>query len=127
MTTMSRSSWARGSLAAFTLVAVSSLTTVALAQDVTEQNVAERVASAKTAQDHQALATFFKGQAATAGEKVKEHQAMLGTWKETTSGRGLIAMRQHCEANIASYKKLQKDYQAMAAEEEKMAKKAGTK
>jgi len=108
-------------------VAVSSLATVTLAQDVTEQNVADRVASAKTAQDHEALATFFKGQAATAGEKLKEHEAMLGTWKKTTSGRSLNVMRQHCEDAIASYKKLQKDYEAMATEQEKMAKKAGGK
>ena len=127
MTTMSRSSWTRGFLAAVAFVAVSSLAIVTLAQDVTEQNVAERVASAKTAQDHEAIATFFKAQAAKAGEQAKEHEAMVGTWKATTAGRGLYAMRQHCEANIASYKKLQKDYEAMAAEEEKMAKKAGAK
>jgi hypothetical protein len=126
MTTKSHSSWARGFLAAFALVAVSGLATVTLAQDVTDQNVADRVASAKTAQDHEAIATFFKAQAATAGEKVKEHEAMLGSWK-TTSGRSLNVMKQHCEDAIASFKKLQKDYAAMAAEQEKMAKKAGGK
>lgn len=126
MTTMSRSSWARGFLAAFAFVAVSSLATVTLAQDITDQNVADRVASAKTAQDHEAIATFFKGQAATAGEKVKEHEAMLGSWKNA-SGRSMNVMRQHCEDAITSYKKLQKDYTAMAAEQEKLAKKAGGK
>lgn len=126
MTTNSRSSWARGLSVAFALVAVSSLATVALAQDVTEQNVADRVTSAKTAQDHEAIATFFKGEATKAGEKLKEHEAMLGSWK-TTSGRSLNVMKQHCEDAIASYKKLQKDYTAMAAEQEKLAKKAGGK
>jgi hypothetical protein len=127
MTTRSRSSWARGFLAALALVTVGSVSIAALAQDVTEQNVADRVATAKTAQDHEAIATFFKGQAAEAGKQAREHEVMLGKWKTTTSGRGLIAMRQHCEANIASYKKLEKDYEAMAAEEEKLAKKAGGK
>ena len=127
MTTMSRSSWARGFLAAFAFVAVSSLATVVLAQDVTEENVADRVASAKTAQDHEAIATFFKGQAEAARKQAMEHEAMVSKWNTTTAGHSLVAMRQHCEGNIAAYKKLQKDYEGMAIEEEKMAKKAGGK
>lgn len=119
--------WTRGFLAAVAFAALSSIAAVAIADDVTDQNVAERIAAAKTPQEHEAIATFFKGQAAAAGEKVKEHQGMLASWKKATSGRSLNVMRQHCEDAITSYKKLQKDYEALADEHEKMAKKAGGK
>ena len=119
--------WTRGFLAAVAFAALSSIAVVAIADEVTEQNVAERIAAAKTPQEHEAIATFFKGQAAAAGEKAKEHEAMLGSWKKSTSGRSLNVMRQHCEDAIASYKKLQKDYEALADEHEKMAKKAAGK
>ncbi len=116
--------WKRGLLAATAFVALSSLAVVATAEDVTEQNVAERVATAKTAPEHEAIAAFFKAQATAAGDKVKEHEAMLASWEKGTSGRSLNVMRQHCQDAIASYKKLQKDYTAMAAEQETLAKKA---
>jgi hypothetical protein len=124
MITMLGSNRMRGLMAAVALVAVSSLATVAPAQDVTEGNVAERVAAAKTAPEHEAIAAFFKAQATAAGDKVKEHEAMLASWEKGTSGRSLSVMRQHCQDAIASYKKLQKDYTAMAAEQETLAKKA---
>jgi len=114
----------RGFLAALALAALSSLAAVAIAEDITDQNVAERVATAKTAPEHDAIAAFFKAQATAAGDKVKEHEAMLATWEKGTSGRSIIVMRQHCQDAIASYKKLQKDYAAMAAEQEALAKKA---
>lgn len=114
----------RGFLAALALAALSSLVAVAIAEDITDQNVAERVTTAKTAPEHDAIAAFFKAQATAAGDKVKEHEAMLATWEKGTSGRSIIVMRQHCQDAIASYKKLQKDYAAMAAEQEALAKKA---
>jgi hypothetical protein len=88
---------------------------------ITDQNVAERVASAKTAADHQALATFFQAQAAAAGEKVKEHEAMAATSKQL-GGKPAQSWAQHCSSLIRSYKTAQKDYEALALEQEKLAK-----
>jgi len=127
MNTTIRSNWTRGFVAALAFTACSSVAAATLAQGVTDQNVAERVAAAKTAQEHEALATFFKGEAAAAGDKVKEHESMLASWQKTTSGRSIVVMRQHCQNAITSYKRLQKDYQAMAEEQEKLAKEAGGK
>ena len=61
-------------------------------------------------------AAFLKDQAATAGEKVKEHEAMLASWTKNTPGVSLEVMRRHCKDAIASFKKLQKDYEALAQE-----------
>jgi len=127
MNTTLHSNWTRGFVAALAFAACGSVATVALAQNVTAQNVAERVTAARTGQEHEALASFFKGQAASAGEKVKEHETMLASWQKTTSGRSIVVMRQHCQDAITSYKKLQKDYEAMANEQEKLAKEAGGK
>jgi len=105
----------RGLLATLAFAALSSLAAPAIADEVTEQNVAERIATMKTPQDHEAIAAFFKAQAAAEGVKVKEHETMLASWKKTVAGRSLVNMIQHCESALAAHKKLQKDYEAMAA------------
>ncbi len=117
----------RGPLIALAFAVLTTGAAVAVAADVTDQNVAERIASAKTAEDHHALAAYFKGQAAAAAGKVKEHEAMLASWQKTTAGGSLEVMRQHCKSAIAAQKKLQKDYEALAEAQEQAAKKAGAK
>ena len=47
-------------------------------------------------------------------EKVKLHEAMLTSWEKTVSGRSLENMRKHCNDVIASARKAQKAYEAMA-------------
>ena len=120
----SKMNWTRGFLAALAFTALSSLAVAAIADEVNEQNVAERIATMKTAQDHEAIAAFFKSQAAAEGEKVAEHKAMLASWKKSVSGRSLTHMTRHCEDALAAHQKLQKDYEALAAAHEKMAKEA---
>jgi hypothetical protein len=119
--------WTTAAFAALAFLALSTVPTRVTAQEVTEQNVAERIATMKTPQDHEAIAAFFKAQAAAAGEQVKEHEAMLASWKKSISGHSLVTMTQHCEGLIASYKKLQKDYEALAEAHYKMGKAAAGK
>ena len=91
---------------------------------VTEQNVAERVASAHSAQDYEAIEAFFRSEAAAAGDHLKMHEAMLASWEKSVSGRSLQVMREHCHAVMRELTKMHKDYEAMAQEYEKLAKKA---
>lgn len=84
------------------------------ADRVTDANVTEAIASAKTSQDHGAIAAYFKEQAAAQAEKVKLHEAMLKSWEKTVAGRSLENMRKHCNDLIASFRKAQKAYEAMA-------------
>lgn len=65
------------------------------ADTITDANVTDAIAAAKTPQDHQAIAAYFRAQAAAAGEKVKLHEAMLASWEKTVSGKGLEHMRTH--------------------------------
>jgi hypothetical protein len=119
--------WKRGFLTALAFAALSSVAAMAIADEVTESNVADRIAAAKTAQDHDAVAKFFRSEATAAGEKVKLHEAMLGSWTKSVAGKSLEQMRRHCQDIIAASKKVQKDYEALANEHEKLAKHAGGK
>ncbi len=97
--------------------------TQAVAADaVTDANVAAAIAAAKTQQDHDAIAAYFRAQAAAEADKVKLHEAMLKSWEKTVSGRSLEVMRRHCNDLIASFRKMQKSYEMMAQQEEKMGK-----
>ena len=84
------------------------------ADTVTDANIVAAIAGAKTSQDHEAIAAYFRTQAAAQGEKVKLHEAMLKAWETTVSGNSLVHMRQHCNDLIASFRKAQKAYEAMA-------------
>jgi hypothetical protein len=119
--------WTTAAFAAFAVLALGTVATRATAQEVTEQNVAERIATMKTPQDHEAIAAYFKKQAAAAAEQVKEHEAMLASWKKSMSGRSLVNMEHHCEGLISAYKKIQKDDEALAQLHENMAKAAAGK
>ncbi len=91
---------------------------------ITDDNVAQRAAVATTAQEHEALAAYFRAESAAFGEKVKVHEAMLDTWQKTTAGRPLENMREHCRSAMRSLGKLQRDYEAYAKEQESLAKAA---
>ena len=102
---------------------------LAEAQDagpVTEQNVTQRISTAKTAADHQALAAYFKAQAATAAQKVKDHQAMLASFKKIGGKPGQV-WESHCQSLIKTYGTQAKDYEKLADEQDTLAKEAGGK
>lgn len=96
---------------------------VAGAAEITDENVAEHVVTAKTAAEHQALATFFRAKAVEEGERVKRHEKMLAHYKQG-GGKPYLHMTQHCEDIIATARKLQKDYEMLAAAHEESAKTA---
>lgn len=105
--------------AAFTLGSVQS---ARAAGPVTDDNVAERLASAQTAADHEALAAYFRAEAAAAGEKVKLHQAMLASATKKVAGKSWVSWELHCNGLIKMYKDAQKEAEGLAAEHEAMAK-----
>jgi hypothetical protein len=97
---------------------------VSAADAVTDENVAERVASAQTAADHEALAAYFRAQAAAAGEKVKLHQNMLSSSAKKVAGKSWVSWEMHCQSLIRSYKNAQKEAEQLAADHERLAKEA---
>jgi hypothetical protein len=90
-------------------------------EPITADTVAQRVAAAKTAQDHEELAAYFRSQAAARAEDVKRHEAML---KSYDWGWGVTkeVMRNHCQSLIASDRKAQQAFEALAQEHEKLVK-----
>jgi hypothetical protein len=94
------------------------------AADVTAANVSDHIASAKTAADHEAIAGYFRSEAAAEGERVKTHEAMLESYKKS-SGKPYLVMIDHCKAAIAKSRDLEKEYSKMAELHGQMAKAAG--
>jgi predicted NAD-dependent protein-ADP-ribosyltransferase YbiA (DUF1768 family) len=87
------------------------------ADTITDENVAERVAAAKTPADHKALAAFFTAQAEAAVAKVEMHQKMAAAF----TGKQQENWQLHCNALIGTYKKQAEAYTALAKEQEQMA------
>ena len=84
---------------------------------VTDANVVERIAQAKTPAEHQAIALYYKAQAADAAAKVKEHEAMVKAY----GGTGSKTMNRHCETLLKTYRAQQKDLEGLAKDHEDMA------
>jgi hypothetical protein len=98
---------------------------VSAADAITDDNVAERVASAQTAADHEALAAYFDSQAAAAAAKIKLHEKMLTSANQKISGKSAASWEMHCKSMIRSYKEAQKEAEALAEAQRGMAKEAG--
>ena len=96
---------------------------LASAGDITAANVGERIASAKTPAEHQAIADYFSSEAAAEGERVKLHESMLEGYKKA-GGKPYQNMIAHSQAMLGESRKLRKDYAAMADLHAKMAKTA---
>lgn len=110
-------------------VLVTSLITshaVAAANPVTARNLKQKIASAKTAAEHKAIAVYYRGEAASARAKVTEHQAMteayrkagFGTVSKTPNAPGTI---EHCNHLVKTYQSLAESFEMMAKEHEAMA------
>ena len=85
---------------------------VGAADAITDDNVAERVASAQTAADHEALAAYFDAQSAAAATKVKMHEKMMTG--SAMVGKGAATWDMHCKSLLRSYKQAQADAKALA-------------
>jgi hypothetical protein len=85
-----------------------------------------KIAAAKTAADHDALAACYDEMAKDAQAKVAEHKKMAQAYGMGSIGNQATKthFHQHCEALIRSYEAEAKEYTALAAAHRDMAKKA---
>ena len=89
-------------------------------------DVDKMISTAKTASDHQAIADYYKQQAAAARAKVEEHKKMAEAYSMSKPGPNTKThFHEHCEALIRSYQAEAKEYDAMAKAHEDMAAQAG--
>ena len=113
-----------GTMLAAMLVAVLTLHTVqAAAADCGDMEA--RIAAAKTAADHEAIAVCYDDMAKDAQAKATEHKQMAAAYRKA-GGIGAIKglnMPQHCDYFIKTYQNEAKTYEQMAAAHRQMAKK----
>ena len=106
------------------LLAVPTLRAVA----AEEMSIDKMIATAKTASDHEAIANYYKQQAAEARSKADMHKKMAEQY--SMSGIGNQATKthfhQHCEALIRSYQTEANEYDALAKAHQDMAAKGGS-
>jgi len=99
----------------------------AIAETVTDANVAELTAKAETAADHEAIAAYYRAEAKEALEQVKFHEAMAkrGTGPSAPGKQAFNAMKPHCENLIRAYQAAAENYEALAKLHDQLAKEAG--
>ena len=115
-------------------LSVAALTTIILLAAPTlravaaeEMSIDKMIATAKTASDHEAIANYYKQQAAEARSKADMHKKMAEQY--SMSGIGNQATKthfhQHCEALVRSYQTQANEFDALAKAHQDMAAKAG--
>ena len=75
---------------------------------------------ATTPEQHKAVATYYRSQAASAAEEAARHRQMGKTYNQGNYGRKK-QMQDHCERLSASYDALAKQYEELASEHEQSA------
>ncbi len=93
----------------------------AAAEEVTDANVADMAANAKTSADHEAIAAYYDRAAAAADEQVKVHEHLLEGYKKMPR---FSTMAMHCDRMLRAYKSAARENRALADEHRKMAKAA---
>jgi uncharacterized protein involved in copper resistance len=81
-----------------------------------------QVASAKTAADHEAIATAYDAEATAADQKAAEHAAMAKAYRNLGQKGSAASMSSHCNRLIEEYRAAAKEYRSLAAEHREMAK-----
>jgi hypothetical protein len=89
------------------------------------QDIEQEIANAKTAADHEKIASFYDGEAKSAESKADEHDRMAASYKK--AGGGVIVklhLDQHCADISKRYREVAKDARNLAAAHREMAKDA---
>ena len=114
------------SVAALTVIVAIALPTFR-AVAAAETSIDKMIATAKTASDHEAIANYYKQQAAEARSKADMHKKMAEQY--SMSGIGNQATKthfhQHCETLVRSYQTQANEFDALAKAHQDMAAKAG--
>jgi hypothetical protein len=95
---------------------------VAVAETVTSENIAQRITDAKTPADHEAIAVFYRAQAAEADTKIKAHEKMKQSYRAFDKSSHYERWhRWYCDSLINSSRTTKNDYEALAEEHEHIA------
>ncbi len=82
----------------------------------------QRIESARTRGDHEALATYYNQEAAKARAIADNHRKMAKSYQGNLSGgRGGASMPAHCNAIVRSHESIAAEYEGMAAAHRQLA------
>ena len=112
----------------FFVAAVSLLVTAisvgsAWSQAVTDDNLAQSIADAKTPAQHEAIAAYYDQEAATSKEKADLHRRAAASYRKMNIDKpvGMAAM---CDSTAAMWDKVAADAKKLAGDHHEMAKDA---
>ena len=92
---------------------------------VTDDNLNQMIASAKTPAEHEAIATFYEQQAADAKKKAELHRNTADTYRKLKISKP-VGMAEMCDGIAAMWDKIAADNSRLAEAHREMAKQAGT-
>jgi hypothetical protein len=85
------------------------------AEIVTTPSLQRQIEAARSRADHEALVTYYIGEATTARDKAAEHRAMARRYQAApATGRGGASMPAHCNSVASSYDAIATQYDGMA-------------
>ncbi|HJQ82963.1 MAG TPA: hypothetical protein VKA21_02730 [Candidatus Binatia bacterium] len=87
-------------------------------------DIDEKIATAKTAADHEAIAAYYDEQAKAAEAKAAEHRKMEQEYRKAGGPAAKAQLPAHCEGLVKSYIGAAKEYAALAKAHREMAKHA---
>jgi hypothetical protein len=95
---------------------------LALAESITSENIAQRITDAKTPADHEAIAAYYRSQAAEADTKIKVHEKMKQSYRAFDKSAHYERWhRWYCDSLINLSRTAKNDYEALAEEHEHIA------
>jgi hypothetical protein len=99
------------------------------AQEAAKFDLEKAITGAKTPADHEAIASYYDREAATAKAKAEEHRRLAETYRTlAVSGRGqLQPMGMHCQQLAEIYESAAADNAALAMAHRQMAQEATQK
>jgi hypothetical protein len=117
-------------LAILALVAALCLPTQRVgAQQAEKFDLEKAIAGAKTPADHEAIASYYDKESATAKNKATEHRKLAETYRTlAVSGRGVqFPMENHCRQLAQNYESVAADNATLAEAHRQMAREAAQK
>jgi hypothetical protein len=90
-----------------------------------EQDIVQKIANAKTAADHEAIADYFTEQASAARERAEAHRKMADAYKKMSNAAAQKwRLPAHCDGLVKMNESAARDYAALAEAHREMAKMA---
>jgi hypothetical protein len=88
-------------------------------------DLVQRIESARTQADHEALAAYYDREASAARASASEHRKMAASYQGMIGGgRGSANMPAHCNAIVRSQEAIATEYEGMAAAHRQMGQQA---